>query len=188
VTLIAAYDLTKEDRRAAQRALVWRFQGDPGALASNQLRRLPGSLNNKARLSEAFVTRIVRLPSGENAALSSSQTDSLVQEGQLIVGHRKPVKAAADAAVSAASTSANQDEKGPDTSESAKEFRWARDQLRQGADRTKVRMQLAERAHARGKRSTFASALEYADMTLFNVGKYERYGRTNRSGRRPSAA
>lgn len=188
VTLIAARDLTKEDRRAAQRALVWKFQGDPGALASNQLRRLPGSLNNKPKLSEAFVTRIVRLPSDVNAALSASQTDSLIQEGQLIVGHRKPVKAVADAAAPAASSSTTQDEKGPDTSESAKEFRWARDQLRQGADRTKVRMKLAEKAHARGKRSTFASALEYADMTLFNVVKYERHGRTNRSGRRPSAA
>lgn len=188
VTLIAARDLTKEDRRAAQRALVWRFQGDPGALASNQLRRLAGSLNNKPKLSEAFVTRIVRLPSGENASLSASETDSLVQEGQQAVGSRKPVKWKAEVAAPEAATNATFGEKAPDNSESVQEFRWAREQLRRGMDKQKLRVQLAQKAHARGKRSTYAEALEYADMTLFNVAKYEGRGRTNRSGRRPSAA
>ncbi|MBZ8139860.1 hypothetical protein CLD22_08110 [Rubrivivax gelatinosus] len=188
VTLIAARDLTNDDRRAAQRALVWRFEGDPGALASNQLRRLPGSLNNKAKLSEAFVTRIVRLPSDMNAALSASQTDTLIQDGQQAVGSRKPVKWKAEVAVPEAATNATLGEKAPDNSESVQEFRWAREQLRRGMDKQKLRVQLAQKAHARGKRSTYAEALEYADMTLFNVAKYERHGRTNRSGRRPSAA
>lgn len=188
VTLIAHRALNKDERKAAQRTLVWQFQGDPGAMASNQLRRLPASLNNKPKLQEAFVTRIVKLPNDLNAVLSANETDWLIEEGQRSVGSRKQVKSNADAAAPTVTTNATSDEKAPDNSESVQEFRWAREQLRRGADKAKLRVQLAHKAHARGKRSTFAEALEYADMTLFNVSKYWPQGFASRNSGRPSAA
>lgn len=188
VTLIAHRALNKEDRKAAQRALVWQFQGDPGALASNQLRRLPGSLNNKPKLSEAFVTRIDRLPSEANAVLSATEIDCLIHRGQRTLDSRKQTKPNSDANANAMTTDASPEEKGADNSESVQEFRWVREQLRRGTDKDKLRVQLAKKAHARGKRNSYAESLEYADMTIFNAAKYEQRRRTNRTSVRSSAS
>lgn len=188
VTLIAPRALNKDDRKAAQRALVWQFQGDPGALASNQLRRLPGSINNKSELSEAFVTRIFRLPNDSNAVLSDSETDKLILDGQRPADSRKQAKPTADATAHALAASESTAVKVLDNSESVKEFRWALNQLRQGADQDKLRVELAKKAHARGKRSSYVEALEYASITVFNAARYAQRWRANRTSARPSAS
>lgn len=188
VTLIAPRALNKDDRKAAQRALVWQFQGDPGALASNQLRRLPGSINNKSELSEAFATRIFRLPNDSNAVLSTSETDRLILDGQRPADSRKQAKPNVDVTAHALAASESPAVKTRDNTESAKEFRWAINQVLKDADHDKLKVQLAKKAHARGKRSSYAEALEYASITIFNAVRYVQRWRANRHNGQPSPA
>lgn len=58
--------------------------GDRGAKGIRQLRRLPGSINNKPELPTAFVTRIEKI--SERLTLTSQELDDLIKRGRQIRG------------------------------------------------------------------------------------------------------
>lgn len=60
-TLIAPRRLSMQERKFAQFTLIKLVDGDPGANSCNQLRRFPGSVNNKPALGQAFISRVHHL-------------------------------------------------------------------------------------------------------------------------------
>lgn len=179
VTLIAGEDLTNEQRKAAQKGLVAEFGGDPGAMSSNQLRRLPGSLNNKPKLSTAFVARLHRLPDATNAVLRGDYVQALISRGAKKWPTNAGVKQGDELAAAVKSGTPTQDQsRGTDSSQSGRDMSYAMSQLRRGIDREVVIKALADRAYERKKRDgTYAAAREYAELTVYKAEAFLRQGK-----------
>jgi hypothetical protein len=107
-TLIAPRPLSgKEFLLAEDGLLAMLGGGDKGAKGIRQLRRFPGSINNKPGLTTAFVTRVERVAGRQTLTLN--ELDELIETGKKIRGFYEwdcKTSAAAEA-VSAASGALN---------------------------------------------------------------------------------
>lgn len=79
-TLVAPRNLSAEERLAVQRALIALVHGDPAANTRSQLRRFPGSVNNKASLAHAFISNVHSLP--DALTLSEAELAHLLRAGE----------------------------------------------------------------------------------------------------------
>lgn len=156
-TLVAPRMLSRDEVLAVQTALIESVMGDVGANGSSQLRRFPGSINNKASLDRAFATRVYRIP--ESFVLSIDELDELLRVGtqkRLYMPSSRSTPQPDSRALPHRSTEANRQRlpspTGIDTSPSGKDFGLAIELLLKGVSKTEVIARVAERAGTRQKR------------------------------------
>lgn len=184
-TLIAPRQLTMQERKFAQFALIKLVDGDPGANSCNQLRRFPGSLNNKSGLDKAFVSRIHHLSASQTLSvdelnhllglgktLAKISTEGASANGYIAAAPSEPSMSvgstqAANELVTGKTNSSNSDQ-----SASGQDFRFACDELKRGATSSSVISAIAIRAGQRrknGKPLGDGAHVVYAQRTVRNA-------------------
>lgn len=184
-TLIAPRHLTMQERKYAQFALIQLVDGDPGANSCNQLRRFPGSLNNKPGLDKVFISRVHFL--SQDHTISFEKLDHLIALGKsLSKSFTEKTLATHANSVSTDQTqippSSEQQMDPPpqslvskshsDQSQSGIDFRHACDALKRGATETSVVSAIATRAGQRkknGKPLGDGAHIAYAQRTVRNA-------------------
>jgi hypothetical protein len=163
-TVIAPRLLTMQERKFAQFALIQLVDGDPGANSSNQLRRFPGSLNNKPSLDKVFISRVHYLSAGHT--LSVDELQHLIGLGKTLAkssSEEASVNGQITSVPSAPSMSVHSDQttgelvsdrakkSNSDQSASGQDFRIACVGLKRGVTESSVISAIAARAGQRKK-------------------------------------
>lgn len=171
-TLIAPRPLTKQERLFAQRALIDEVGGDPGANNASQLRRFPGSINNKPGLARAFITRVHRVPATA-WTLEVLDLEVLIARGSAAYGHEESAcESAVITSTLAVAVLPRQGDKEPDRSPSGRDFALACKQITKGIPDDNIIAELMRRAAVRKKGGGAPGCLmhrAYAQLTVRNA-------------------
>jgi hypothetical protein len=171
-TVVAPRNLTARERRNVQAHLISLVEGDPAANTRSQLRRLPGSVNNKALLDKAFITRVFREP--EKLTLSTDELEQMLLAGELLMGSNKRcIKEYAPAGdVGTASSIIRRGSNPSDSSPSGQDFGLAIELLLSKTPIQKIIEIIARRAAERNKYGSAGSPEQYrryAETTVANA-------------------
>lgn len=189
-TVMAPRRLTMQERMFAQFALIKLVDGDPGANSSNQLRRFPGSLNNKPAMKKVFISKVHHL--SVDHTIPVELLDHLIANGksQAKISAAKNLlgQTAAAAPDQAAHAHDLYQQAGPmtvpmdtpltgrkghtDQSQSGIDFRYACVELRRGTSESSVVSAIATRAGQRkknGKPMGDGAHVVYAQRTVKNA-------------------
>jgi hypothetical protein len=165
--------------------------GDRGAKGIRQLRRLPGSINNKPELSTAFVTRVERI--SERLTLTLQELDDLIKTGRQIRGMCElDAEAPAEAQnCSGASVSSIENDSAlalnnavkrggtNDQSASGRDFGKAIELIRKGLDDASIIQQIMVSA---GDRKKYGHAPGHPSHLVYAQGTVSRARSTYKSG------
>lgn len=171
VSAFAPRNLKPQERLFAQRALIELLSGDGAANSSNQLRRMPGSVNNRDDLDCAFVAR---LASVDRAAHFDDLTlQHLLNEGYVLyMGGSSALPQTPDSS-GAAPSSPGERSASRDTTQSGRDIRKVMRRLANGEPESEVRRDLELSAISRGKsRSAATGNRGYTGATLAKAKKY----------------
>lgn len=165
VSAFAPRNLRPQERIFAQRALIELLGGDGAANSSNQLRRMPGSVNNKADLGCAFVSRLVRVDSAPHFDHLTLQ--HLLDEGWVLsMGGSSALQQAPSSSPSKPSATG-------DITQSGRDIRWVMRRLANGEPESVVRRDLERSAILRGKsRGAATGDHGYTGATMAKAKKY----------------
>lgn len=171
VSAFAPRNLRPQERIFAQRALIELLGGDGAANSSNQLRRMPGSVNNKPELSCAFVSRLVRVDSAPHFDHLTLQ--HLLDEGWVLCMGGSSALQQAPGSPGAPATSPSEPSASGDITQSGRDIRWVMQRLANGEPEYVVRQDLERSAMPRGKsRSAATGNHGYTGATLAKAKKY----------------
>ena len=177
VSLMAPRCLRHDETVAAQRALARRCGLTLAAVQARQLRRFPGSVNNKPSLEVPFVARLVTEPlSGTitvdqlSELLAEDAADSAAQTGQT-VAQSKVVKRAKKELIAASGVGR------PMRSESERDWHWLLVRMDSvgGRNRDRLVAELEARAADRRRQGKVANDPDhrrYAELTVDNALAY----------------
>lgn len=183
VSVFAPRDLRPQERLFVQRALIEQLGGDAAANSSRQLRRFPGSVNNKDDVDCAHVARLHQVDTAPH--FDHATLNHLLNEGFVLsMGGSSTVQLSVDPA--------NPDQPQPakpsaglDNTRSGQDMRWVMRRLARGESESVVRGDLERAAMARGKsRSNGTGRYGYAAAT---IAKAKTYLATRGSLPRPAA-
>ncbi len=165
VTLVADRPLSPQERLLAQHGLQRHTNADAGAISASQLRRMPGSVNGKFELSEAFVATLRSVPGPGQPRVTEGLVDRFIAAGREGAG-------AASAASSHRNKPANDVPKtGTTNGQSEADFGWLMHQLTRKFPRRndELVVELAAKAGARGRHGLsrgHPEHVDYAERTL----------------------
>lgn len=196
-TLIAPRPLSSKEFLLVEDGLLAKLGGgDKGAKGIRQLRRFPGSINNKPSLTTAFVTRVKHV--SERLTLTENELDQLIEAGANIRGLDELNVKTLLTAGNDSSTLCNsmeevpsmnaQSERNPagnsDQSPSGRDFGKAIELIRKGIDDSRIIQQIEISAGSRmknGHAPGHPSHLAYAQETVIRArSKYKSGALPNR--------
>lgn len=180
-TLVAPRALSREERLAVQRALISLVDGDRAANSNNQLRRFPGSINNKPELEVAFVSRTHTLPLSKT--LSDFELGQLLVLGQSLQNWNTNTANTSAKKENTANPSTEGTHDASAVDPSGQDYGFTIQLLRQRVSEQEIINQIAERAAIRKKYgfSTKCPAhFKYAALTLESARKIYRQRNTEK--------
>ncbi|MBP6902104.1 MAG: hypothetical protein KBC73_18575 [Burkholderiaceae bacterium] len=171
VSAFAPRNLRPQERLFAQRALIALLGGDPAAKSSRQLRRMPGSVNNKNDIDCAYVARLVSVDNAPH--FDEATLQKLLNEGWVLsMGGESDLRQTPEATHTPSALSGNCRE-GADTTQSGRDMRMVMRRLANGEAESVVRRSLERSAMQRGKSLSSATGSRgYVGATIAKAKKF----------------
>jgi hypothetical protein len=170
ISVFAPRGLSMQERLFVQRALIERLGGDLGANSSYQLRRFPGSVNNKPAIHVAFTSRLVRVDSAPHFDVKT--LNALLHEGFMLSMGGTATKTQTSA-VPPLPVTPTRVAGLRDITPSGHEFREVIRKMINGTPESVFRSELEQSAVSRGKAPANSTRLrDYCDRTVRKAKNY----------------